>query len=228
MPEATPRFIPRVVLAIYMASRRRYLGALAGGLALGSGCLGFQGGTVAFADGFEDGLGEWSVGAAIGPEVPLEEFEREASVSGQQAAEGEQSLRLFTEGSYDDGVLWVTHALPVEPGQAYDATVTLQGWSDSESFNTRRDLVARLGREPPEREESFPQPGVTSGRFDDAPYGGLRQPLDLTGGWREYGFEWRTPTLETETLYVSAGVAVIWETDLTNYLDEIEVALSPR
>lgn len=211
-----------------MVSRRDYLAGVAGGLALGSGCLGYQGGDLVLDEGFEDGLGEWEVGAAIGPEVPLEEFEREAVVSTEQAAAGERSLRLFTEGSYDDGVVWVTHGVPVEPGQAYDATVSLQAWSDSESFNTRRDVLARLGRERPEREESFPQPGVTSGRFEEAPYGGLRQPLDLSDGWREYRFEWQTPVLETDTLYVSAGVAVIWETDLTNYVDEIEVALSAR
>ena len=211
-----------------MVTRRDYLAGVAGGLTLGGGCLGYQGGTLAFEEGFEDGLGEWEVGAAIGPEVPLEEFEREAVVSTEQAAAGDRSLRLFTEGSYDDGVVWVTHAVPVEPGQAYDATVTLRAWSDSESFNTRRDLLARLGRERPEREESFPQPGVTSGRFEEAPYGGLRQPLDLAEGWREYRFEWRTPVLETDTLYVSAGVAVIWETDLTNYVDDVAVALSAR
>lgn len=212
-----------------MVSRRGYLAALGGGtVALGSGCLGFQGGTLAFENGFEDGLGDWTIDAAIGPEVPLSEFDREASVSTEQAAEGERSLRLDTEGDHDDGVLWATHEVPVDPGQAYDATVRLQAWSESESFNSLRDVVARLGRKPPDSEEEFPSPGVTSTRFDQTPYGGLRQPLYLSEGWREYGFEWGTPTLSTDTLYVSVGVAVIWESTLTNYVDEVRVSLRQR
>jgi len=211
-----------------MPSRRGYLASIAGGIALGSGCVGFQGGSVAFENGFEDGLGDWTVDAAIGPEVPLSEFDREATVSADQAAEGERSLRLDTEGDHDDGVLWVTHEVPVEPGQAYDATVSLQAWSESESFNSLRDVVARLGPEPPDSEESFPSPGVTSTRFEQTPYGGLRQPLYLSEGWREYSFEWGTPTLSTDTLHVSVGVAVIWESTLTNYVDEVRVSLAPR
>jgi hypothetical protein len=41
----------------------------------------------AFEEGFENGTGEWTPDAAIGPEVNIEEFEWEVTVSGEQAAE---------------------------------------------------------------------------------------------------------------------------------------------
>jgi hypothetical protein len=104
-----------------MHSRRSVLASLAG--CLGAG---YRGGTVAFEGGFESGTEGWSIGASIGPEEPLEAFEREAGVSSEQAAAGERSLRLFTEGDHDDGAVWATHEIPVEPGRRYVARVTLQ------------------------------------------------------------------------------------------------------
>ncbi|WP_276271976.1 hypothetical protein [Haloarcula litorea] len=205
--------------------------AIRTGLALGTaavcGCLG-DGGDPAFREGFEDGMGDWATDAAIGPEVDLAEFEWEVGVSGEQAAAGDRSLRIWNEGDYDDGVSWAVHPVSVEAGQPYTATVSAQLWSESESFNTLRDAVMRLGPERPETEEEFPQPGVNTTALGQTPYGGLREPLWLADGWREYTFEWTTPELSSETLYVAVGTAVIWEGDATHYVDELSVELEPR
>jgi len=182
----------------------------------------------AFREGFEEGLGEWESDAAIGPEVELEEFEWEFGVSETEAAAGERSLRIWNEGDYDDGVTWGVNPIPVDPGRAYRATVSAQFWSESESFNTLRDAVMRLGPEPPETEEEFPHPGVNTTELGETDYGGLREPLWLADGWREYTFEWTTPELSTDTLYVALGHAVIWEGDATHYVDDITVDLQPR
>ena len=182
----------------------------------------------AFYEGFEDGLGDWETGAAIGPEVDVEEFEWSVEVSGEVASEGERSLRIFNEGDYDDGTTWAVHSLAVEPGRAYVAEVSAPIWSESESFNTLRHAVMRLGPEPPETEEDFPQPGVNTSALGETPYGGLREPLWLAEGWREYAFEWRTPELPTDTLYVAVGTSVIWEGDATHFVDDLSVELRPR
>lgn len=182
----------------------------------------------AFSESFEAGLGEWESDAAIGPEVDLDEFEWEVDVSETEAADGARSLRIWNEGDYDDGVTWAVHPVAVEPGQAYQATVTADIWSESESFNTLRDAVMRLGPEPPETEEAFPQPGVNTSALGETPYGGLREPLWLADGWREYRFEWTTPELSTDVLYVAVGTAVIWEGDATHFVDDITVELEPR
>ena len=209
--------------------RRRELlraSATAGALAA-AGCLGGAS-DQAFEEGFEDGLGGWESGAAIGPEVDLADFEWEVGVSDAEAASGERSLRIWNEGDYDDGVTWVVHPLSVESGRSYDVTVTAQLWSESESFNTLRDAVMRLGPEPPAVEEDFPQPGVNTTELGETPYGGLREPLWLTDGWREYTFEWTTPELSTDTLYVAVGDAVIWEGDATHYVDDVTVEFEAR
>jgi hypothetical protein len=113
----------------------------------------------AFREGFEGGMGDWTAGAAIGPEVDVADFEWTVDVSTAQASEGERSLRIFNEGDYDDGTTWVVHPVPVEPGRAYTARVRAALWSESESFNTLRDAVMRLGPERPAPEASFPHPG---------------------------------------------------------------------
>lgn len=197
------------------------------GIAAAAGCLGAST-DLAFEEGFEAGLGEWTPDAAIGPEVDLEDFEWELDISTAEAAEGERSLRIWNEGDYDDGVTWGVHPVPVEPGRAYQATVSAQFWSESESFNTLRDAVMRLGPEPPETEEEFPHPGVNTTALGETPYGGLREPLWLSDGWREYTFEWTTTELSTDTLHVALGTSVIWEGDATHYVDAIAVELRPR
>lgn len=192
-----------------------------------AGCLG-RNDEADFAAGFEDGLGEWESRAAIGPEVDPADFAWEVGVSGERAAEGEQSLRVWNEGDHDDGVTWATHEVPVEPGRAYDVRVSGQFWSESESFNTIRHAVMRLGPRPAEVEADFPAVGVNSTDFGETPYGGLREPLWLAEGWREYAFEWTTPELSTETLHVAVGTAVIWEADATHYVDDLTVTVEPR
>lgn len=209
-------------------NRRTFLEA---GVAVGvggiAGCTAPSNGS-GFREGFEEGMSDWTTGAAIGPEVELEEFEWEVDVSTEQASQGERSLRVFNEGRYDDGTTWAVTSFDVEPGRAYTATVTAQFWSESESFNTLRDAVMRLGPEPPESEEDFPSPGVNTSTLGETPYGGLREPLWLTDGWREYSFEWTTPTLSTDTLHVAVGTSVIWEGDATHFVDDLSVTIAPQ
>ena len=192
-----------------------------------AGCAGWTGEST-FREGFESGIGDWGSAAAIGPEVDLEEFEWTVEVSGERAAEGERSLRIFNEGDYDDGTTWAVHPVPVESGRAYTVDVSARFWSASESFNTLRDAVMRLGPEPPEVEEDFPHPGVNTTDLGETAYGGLREPLWLAEGWREYAFEWTTPRLRTDTLYLAVGTSVIWEGDATHFVDDVSVERYPR
>lgn len=210
------------------SSRRELLrtGVLAGA-AVVTGCVGRPGGS-SFEEGFEDGIGDWEAGAAIGPEVVLEEFDWELEVSGEQAHEGARSLRIWNEGDHDDGVTWGTHPVPVEAGRAYDVAVSAQFWSESESFNTLRDAVMQLGPEPPETEADFPESGENTTDRGVTPCGGLREPLWLTEGWREYAFEWTTPELATDTLHVAVGTSVVWESDVAHFVDAVTVELAPR
>jgi len=191
-----------------------------------AGCMN-QNSSPNLTEGFEDGLTGWSSHATIGPEVDLADFEWEVDISETEAADGERSLRVWNEGDYDDGVTWASQPIQIESVQAYNIEATGQFWSDSESFNTIRHAVMRLGPEPAEVEDDFPQLGVNSTDFGETPYGGLREPLWLTDGWREYSFEWTTPELSTDTLHLAVGTAVIWEADATHYIDDLAVTIEP-
>ncbi len=204
---------------------------LTAGLAIGAaslaGCASSPTGSD-FTESFETGLGDWDTQATIGPEVDLADFAWEVGVSDDEAAQGDRSLRVWNEGTYDDGVSWASHQIPVESGSAYRIDARGQFWSESESFNTIRHAVMRLGPDPAETEDDFPQLGVNSTEFGETPYGGLREPLWLADGWREYRFEWTTPILSTDTLSFAVGTAVIWEADATHYIDNLTVTIEPR
>jgi hypothetical protein len=215
------------------ATRRGLLRKSAGlgavGVAALAGCSGSGGGDEpAFEEGFEDGLGDWETGAAIGPEVDITDFDWEVDVSDEEAAAGDRSLRIWNQGDYDDGVTWAVHPVPIDSGRSHRIEVSGQFWSESESFNTIRHSLMRLAPEPPETEEDFPQPGLNTTDLGETPYGGLRDALWLADGWREYAFEWTTPELSTDTLYLAVGTAVIWEADATHYVDDLSVRVEQR
>lgn len=205
--------------------RRRFLSVLGTGTAaVFAGCAS-QSVDSNFREGFEDGLGDWQPQATIGPEVDIEDFAWEVDISGAEAAEGDRSLRVWNQGNYDDGVTWASIPVSLESGQAYEIEASGKFWSESESFNTIRHAVMRLGPDPAEVEEDFPQLGVNSTDFGETPIGGLREPLWLSDGWREYTFEWTTPELSTQTLQFAVGTAVIWEADATHYIDDLSISI---
>lgn len=185
-----------------------------------AGCTAGHGTRVVFSESFESPLEGWERRAAIGPEVDLEEFRREVERTDERAHDGEFSLRVFAGGDHDDGTAWV--ARPVELPDADRFTVGVWAWSESESFNVLRNLVAALAPEPPEAEEDFPEPGRNSTGIPGAPYGGLREPLHRAEGWERYVFEWE-PEAVPDVAHLAVGVSVVWESDATHFLDSIRL-----
>jgi hypothetical protein len=204
------------------STRRRFLQSGVAAAAVGlAGCRTATGGGPLLAEGFESGMDEWRTHSHVGPEEEQSAFEWEIARSQTQAVAGDWSLELFTEGDHDDGTAWATTDLE-PPDDAASFSAGVSAWSESESFNILRNLVAYLGPEEPAVETDFPDPGANSSAVPDAPYGGLREPLHLTEGWHEYTFDW-DPDSVPDTLYFAVGVAVVWESDATHYVDGIEV-----
>lgn len=206
-------------------SRRDALCAVGAGLVAVAGCAGTTG-TVSVQWGFEADEPLETHGS-VGPADGTHDFEWRVERSQAEVYTGEWALEVFTEGDYDDGTAWAVRPISVEAGLTYEARVAAQAWSRSESFNTLRHLVMRLGAEKPRSEDDFPDPGMTSSLVTGAPYGGLRQPLHLAEGWREYDFEWTVDDAPA-TLYLAVGVSVVWESDATHYVDDVEVSLEPE
>ena len=192
-----------------------------------AGCGGSEGQTD-FYEGFEDGADDWETAAHIGPEVDVDEFEWTIEPDTAEAASGQNSLRVTNEGDYDDGTCWAVHPVDISGDGPFEISVSAQFWSESESFNILRNAVMRLGPERPSTEADFPDPGQNTSALGETPYGGLREPLHLAEGWREYAFTWTTPELSTDRLYVALGTSVVWETEATHYIDDVRVEIEPR
>lgn len=207
-------------------------GALTGGVAgtVGglAGCLGSQrADRVTVTEGFEHGIDDWESRGHVGPDAG-DDFEWYIETSADRAGTGSRSLAVFTEGDHDDGTAWIARAVPVVEGTAYDVTGSVQAYAASESFNTVRHLVFAVGPEAPTGEDDFPAPDTDSSGATDLPAGGIRAPLDREAGWSTYEFSWSSPPLSTERVHVGVGVSVVWETDRTDYLDDVRVDLVPR
>jgi hypothetical protein len=209
-------------------NRRSRRAVLSAGIALtGIGLAGCRtapdGDGPVLAESFESGMDGWTTAAHIGPEEPLSAFEWEIERSQAEAADGDWSLDVFTEGDHDDGTAWATTEVEI-PDDADALGLSVDAWSPSESFNTLRHLVAYVGPDEPTEEGDFPDPGMNSTDVDDAPVGGLREPLHLAEGWREYAAEWRPETMPEEVV-VAVGVSVVWEADATHYIDDVALAV---
>lgn len=187
-----------------------------------------------FHDGFEAGLGQWAQGSDVpdDPNRPGEKVAWNITESDDRAAAGNRSARFALDGRQDDGTIWLHRPVRVEPGRAYHANLSVAAWSPSESFNTRAYLVLFMGPHAPSAEADFtgggegkdgqpPSPAV-AGRTAQR-----REPLDQAAGWRNYTLTWTTPPFEGASLWVAAGISVVFETEVAFWLDEVDLRLAP-
>lgn len=198
-----------------------------------SGCLSMDdetSETVGFADGFEEGFTGWSRDSDVpeDPNNPGNPVAWTITRSTERAAAGSASLRYYLDGSQDDGTIWIDREISVEAGNAYDVSVRIDAWSSSESFNTIAHLVMYSGTSRPISEGSFPEPGSDSSDAGVTDTGGLREPLNRGEGWIPYAFSWKTPILETETIYIGVGITAVWETEMTYFIDDVKLTAIPR
>lgn len=213
--------------------RRRFLQAGVSTSMVLSGCLSIDDDapeTVGFADGFEEGFTGWTRDSDV-PEDPNNPGNPVAWMitrSTERAAAGSASLRYYLDGRQDDGTIWIVQGISVEAGHAYDVSMRTDAWSASESFNTIAHLVMYAGPGRPSSEGSFPEPGTNSSDAGVTDNGGLREPLNQAEGWIPYAFSWKTPELETETIYIAVGISAVWETEMTYFVDDVKLSATPR
>lgn len=186
--------------------------------------------TVGFTEGFEEGLRGWERDADVpeDPNNPGNPVEWRITISTDRAAGGSASLRYFLDGRQDDGTIWVVHPVDVEAGRSYDVSMRADAWSASESFNTLAYLVMYAGSPRPTSEGSFPEPGANSTGAGVTETGGLREVLNQTEGWKTYSFEWQTPKLERDRIYVAVGISAVWETEMTYFVDDVKLSATPK
>jgi hypothetical protein len=160
-------------------------------------------------EGFEGGLEGWQVGAEVpqDPNRPGQEVEWSVELSDEQASAGSRSLRLQLDGSQDDGTIWLARPLALQPGQPRTVRLSFDLWSVSESWNTLAYVAAYAGPRPPAGEDDFD----------------LSQPANLAEGWQRYSYSLTAEPSPEGQLWIAVGISVVWETEVTYYVDELRV-----
>lgn len=197
------------------------------------GCASGPGGDptdVRIDESFEDGLEGWQDGSDV-PADPNREGQQVAwniTASDEQPATGNKSANFRLDGSQDDGTIWLVRPVQVDPGAVYEARIEAQAWSQDESFNHIADLVLYIGTTPPDGEESFPRgEDGGPGESEDGQVAGIREPLNKAAGWEGYNFNWTTPE-DAQVLYVAVGISVVWETEVSYFVDDLNVRMVPH
>lgn len=171
-------------------------------------------GPVRLREDFEAGLGNWQTGSDVpeDPNRPGQPVAWSITPSREQASEGQNSVRFVLDGVADDGTIWLVRSFDVPPDQDLLVNLAFDLWSESESFNTLAMVAAYAGPRPPEAE----------GDFD------LSQPANLASGWRRYTYDIPTRSDPNGRVWVAVGISVVWETEVTYYVDNLQVEIQSR
>jgi hypothetical protein len=168
-------------------------------------------GAPGFEEGFEGGLGAWQQGADVpdDPARPGQPVEWSIEPSADQAAEGTSSARLTLDGKQDDGTIWLARPVSVAAGELARVHLSFELWSESESFNTLANVAAYAGAQPPVAEEDFD----------------LSQVANKAEGWMTYDYTFDVRGNAEGHAWVAVGISAVWETQMTYYIDNVQVDL---
>jgi len=162
-----------------------------------------------FSDNFENGLANWVTDAEVpeNPNNPGSSVEWSIELSTTQSVSPSHSAKFMIDGLQDDGAIWIEHKLNLEPNAVKNVNVTFQFWSPSESFNTLAAVIGYAGNKNPAAEADLQVIGYA----------------DQIEGWKTYTLRTEVTTDNSGNAYVALGIAVLWETHLTYYIDNVTV-----
>lgn len=216
-----------------LATRRSFLGGAAGLTAIaGTGyVLGFGGGddagSISFEESFDESPDEWTKEAEIlDSSTPPSDTHWQMAVSDEESYSGTNSMKYNFDATQGHGGIWATREVSVEPGTAYDAEITASLFNKRKSWNKLSTYRAYFGPDKPQSLDDFLGP-YESFPVHGPEAGDTKIPTKQEG-WSEYPLYWQTPELETDTLYLTFAIQSEWETEITHYLDDISVTMTPR
>lgn len=161
---------------------------------------------------FEDGFGEWVADADV-PEDPNNPGHfimwNITRVMGP-AHSGEYSLKFFIDGSQDDGTIWIERKIAVKENTQAKVNVSLEFYSESESFNTIADVCTYVGTRNPEVEEDLSVLGSAN----------------EVAGWKNYTYTTTLNTGSNGEVWVAVGITVRWEAYMNYFIDDVELEIS--
>jgi hypothetical protein len=161
---------------------------------------------------FENGFGEWIVGADVplDPNNPGHYIEWSITRSDDVASSGRYSLKFFIDGRQDDGTIWIERKIAVDGGTGKQVSISFDFYSDHESLaNTIAVVCAYAGLREPRTEEDFAVVGNAN----------------EVEGWKRYSYKVNINVGSGEEMWVALGLSVRWETYMTYYIDNVEVSI---
>lgn len=160
---------------------------------------------------FESGFINWVADADVplDPNNPSHSVEWNISHVTGAAKSGQYSVRLFIDGSQDDGTIWIERKIGAKRDWQVQVKVSFQFYSEQESFNTIAAVVAYAGVRSPESEEDFTVVGSAN----------------EVAGWKEYSHETIVDTGSSEELWVAVGISVRWETQMAYFIDDVQIEI---
>ena len=152
---------------------------------------------------FESDLEGWTIGKDLpaDPSNSDQKVDSAVEVVTKQASDGESGLKLFIDGSADDGTVWVQQEVDLSEV----STLKVDGYSEQQSFNTVLQVATYAG--------PVPEDGLVETDFD------REHSLWDHEGWKTYEYEvdHDGPGL------VAVGVNIIWETGAAGILDSVRL-----
>jgi hypothetical protein len=161
-----------------------------------------------FFDDFEGDFSNWTIGSQVpeDPNNPGQNVEWLVERSKNHSFSGKNSVLFFIDGRQDDGTIWITRKLTLEPKSEKSVNISFQLWSGEESFNTLAAVVGYIGGNKPQAEADFRILGVAN----------------QLSGWKAYSLSNEIATNQTGEVYVALGISVRWEVELIYFADSIE------
>lgn len=169
---------------------------------------------IIFTDSFESGLGAWTQGSDVpeDPNNPGQPVAWSIEQSGDQADDGQYSAEFYLDGRQDDGTIWLVREFDVTPGRAYAVTLSLAFWSETESFNTLAKVAAYAGGKTPDAEADFD----------------VNMSANEVAGWKTYTYILDATATSNGKIRVAFGISAVWETEMTYYIDDVQIEIAPR
>jgi len=169
---------------------------------------------IIYNDSFETGLGAWTQGADVpeDPNNPGQPVEWSIEQGTEQAVDGQYSAKYSLDGTQDDGTIWLVREFDVTPLALYRVTLSFDLWSETESFNTLAKVAAYAGGKAPEVEADFD----------------VNVAANEVAGWKSYTYVVDAIATLDGKIRVAFGISAVWETELTYYIDDVQIEIVPR
>lgn len=167
---------------------------------------------IIYNESFEQNFGGWmkNVDVPLDPNNPGHSVAWNVTRSVSKSYSGEYSVEMYIDGRQDDGTVWVEKKLSARSNSRIHVEVSLEFYSEDESFNVIAGVCMYAGISSPKAEGDFTLVGNAN----------------ELAGWKHYTYKTTLLTDSSGEIWVATGITVLWETEMTYYIDDIAVTIS--